>query len=70
MWTFAEGIGELILDGEVKRVVSGDVVVIMPRMKHAIKGVTELHIIEVQVGDELTEDDIERIDWDWIEIIK
>lgn len=34
--------------------------------KHAVKAVTELHIIEVQVGDELTEDDIERLEWDWI----
>ena len=29
------------------------------------KAIIELHIIEVQIGDELTEDDIERMDWDW-----
>lgn len=65
VWTFTEGTGELILDGEVKQVHRGDVAVIQPGMKHAIKGLTELHIIEVQIGDELTEDDIERLDWDW-----
>lgn len=65
IWTFTEGIGELILDGEVKQVRRGDIVVIKPGMKHAIKGVSELHIIEVQVGDELTEEDIEHLDWDW-----
>ena len=65
IWTFTEGTGELILDGEVKQVERGDVAVIKPGMKHAIKGITELHIIEVQVGDELTEEDIERLDWDW-----
>lgn len=65
IWTFTEGVGELILDGEVERVECGDVAVIKPGMKHAIKGVTELHIIEVQIGDELTEDDIERLDWNW-----
>ncbi len=65
IWTFTEGVGELIIDGEVKRVGRGDVAVIKPGTKHAIKGVTELHIIEVQVGDELTEEDIERLDWDW-----
>lgn len=65
IWTFTEGVGELIIDGEVKQVGRGDVAVIKPGMKHAIKGVTELHIIEVQVGDELTEEDIERLDWDW-----
>lgn len=67
IWTFTEGIGELILDGEIKRVGRGDAAVIKPGMKHAIKGISELHIIEVQVGDELTEEDIERLDWDWKE---
>ena len=65
VWTFTEGTGELILDGEVKEVRRGDVAVINAGVKHAIKGITELHIIEVQIGDELTEDDIERLDWDW-----
>ena len=65
VWTFTEGIGELILDGEIKEVHRGDVAVIKAGTKHAIKGITELHIIEVQMGDELTEDDIERLDWEW-----
>ena len=65
IWTFTEGLGELILDGEVKKVGRGDVAVIKAGMKHAIQGITELHIIEVQVGDELTEEDIERLDWNW-----
>lgn len=65
IWTFTEGIGELVLDDVVKKVERGDVAVIRPGMKHGIKGVTELHVIEVQIGDELTEDDIERHDWDW-----
>lgn len=65
IWTFTEGIGELLLDDVVKTVHRGDVAVIKAGMKHAIKGITQLHIIEVQIGDELTEDDIERMDWEW-----
>jgi len=65
IWTFTEGVGELILDDVVKEVHRGDVAIITPGTKHAIKGVSELHIIEVQVGDELTEEDIERLDWEW-----
>ena len=65
VWTFTEGTGELILDGAVKKVGRGDVSVIGALTKHAIKALTELHIIEVQIGDELTEDDIERLDWNW-----
>ena len=42
---------------------------IKPGMKHAIKANTSLHNIEVQVGDELTEEDIERLDWDWEEML-
>lgn len=56
----------MILDGVVKIVHRGDVAVMPVGMEHAIKGVTELHIIEVQIGDELTEDDIERLYWDWV----
>lgn len=65
MWTFVDGNGTLILDGEITKVTRGDMAYIKPGMKHAIKANTELHIIEVQVGDELTEEDIERLDWDW-----
>ena len=65
IWTFVDGAGKLILDGEVKPVTRGEMAYIKPGTKHAIKADTELHIIEVQVGDELTEEDIERLEWDW-----
>ncbi len=65
IWTFTEGTGELILDGEKRLVSRGDIAVINPGTKHSIKALTELHIIEVQVGDELTEEDIERLEWNW-----
>lgn len=66
VWTFTEGQGDLILDDVVQRVKRGDVAVIKAGMKHAIRAVGgELHIIEVQIGDELTEEDIERIEWEW-----
>ena len=67
IWTFTEGTGELIINGETRQVKRGDTAVIPAGTKHAIKALTELHIIEVQIGDKLTEDDIERLDWDWTE---
>ena len=67
IWTFVDGTGKLILEDEIKEVSRGEMVYIKPGMKHAIKADTELHIIEVQVGDELTEEDIERLNWDWTE---
>lgn len=65
IWTFTDGTGKLIIDGEVRPVGRGDTAYVRPGMKHAIKADSELHIIEVQVGDELTEEDIERLEWDW-----
>ncbi len=65
IWTFTDGNGTLILDGNTTEVRRGDMACIKPGVKHAIKANTELHIIEVQVGDELTEEDIERFDWNW-----
>ena len=65
MWTFVDGIGKLIIDDVISKVGRGDTAYIKPGMKHAIKADTELHIIEVQLGSELTEDDIERLDWNW-----
>ena len=65
IWTFTEGVGELILDDEVREVHRGDVAIIKAGVKHGVKGITELHIIEVQIGDELIEEDIERFEWDW-----
>ena len=65
IWTVTEGIGELILEGKTKKVMRGDVAVIKAGTKHAIKAIDELHIIEVQIGEELTEEDIERLDWNW-----
>ena len=65
IWTFVDGDGSLILDDVITKVSRGDMAYIKPGMKHAIKANNELHIIEVQVGDELTEEDIEIFDWDW-----
>lgn len=37
---------------------------------HSVKAVTELEIIEVQMGSELVEEDIVRIETEWAEIIQ
>ena len=64
-WVVVEGSGEVILDGEIKKVRRGDTVVVPVGARHAVKADSDLHIIEVQVGDELTEEDIERLDWEF-----
>lgn len=65
VWTFVEGEGIFVLDGETRRVKAGDTVIIPVEHYHSIKALTELTFIEVQMGNPLIEEDIERFDWDW-----
>ena len=62
-WTFVEGEGIFVLDGQEQRVKAGDTVVIPVEYWHAIKALTELTFIEVQSGNPLVEEDIERKEW-------
>lgn len=67
VWTIVDGTGELVLDGQIRKVSCGDVVYIARGQRHAIKAndISDLHCIEVQLGMELTENDMERFDWEW-----
>lgn len=67
VWTFINGEGLLVIDGEMRRVGRGDVVNIAKGQLHALKAVTPLTFIEVQSGANLVEEDIERFDWEWAE---
>ena len=65
IWTFVDGEGTFVLDGKRKKVKRGDVVNIPLGHFHAIKAITDLTFIEVQIGNPLIEEDIERFDFDW-----
>ena len=67
IWTIVDGEGKLLVDGEVKTVKRGDVAYIVAGQKHALYANEDLHFIEVQIGKELIEDDIERFEWNWEE---
>lgn len=64
-WTFVQGEGIFVLDGQEQRVKAGDTIVIPVEHWHAIKALTELTFIEVQSGNPLIEEDIERAEWLW-----
>ncbi len=65
IWTFVDGKGLLILDGEAIEVGRGYVAHIKKGQKHAVRAITNLQIIEVQTGTDLVEEDIIRLDWEW-----
>lgn len=64
-WTFVQGEGIFVLDGVERHVKAGDTVHIPVKHYHAIKALTELTFIEVQCGNPLIEEDIERFEWEW-----
>lgn len=64
-WTCVDGEGIFVLDGERRLVKRGDVMNIPLGHHHAIKAITDLTFIEVQIGNPLIEEDIERFEWKW-----
>ena len=67
IWTIVNGEGLLVLDGVKKKVTCADVVCIPQGCKHTVTAESDLHIMEVQIGNYLEEDDITRFDWEWNE---
>jgi mannose-1-phosphate guanylyltransferase len=67
IWNIVDGTGDLLIDGHIRNVRRGDVAYIMKGQKHAMHahGGSDLHFIEVQIGTELAETDIERFEWEW-----
>ena len=64
-WTIIDGEGEIIIDGEKRTVKRGDTTIIKKLQLHTLKANSRLTIIEVQIGDILCEDDIERYNFIW-----
>lgn len=70
VWTITSGDGLFVLDDIMRNVSAGDVLVIPVGSRHAIKSITELQFIEIQMGRDLIEEDIVRICMSWEEIEK
>lgn len=65
VWTIVDGEGLLLLDGNVTPLHRGMTVIVPQEHYHSIYAKTELTFIEVQTGDMLVEEDIERVPYDW-----
>lgn len=65
IWTIIDGKGLFLLDGKVREVGRGDVLYIPKEHKHAMASRQGVSFIEVQMGTDLIEEDIERFPWDW-----
>lgn len=65
IWTVVSGCGEVVLGDLVQKVYAGSVVKIPAGQLHSGRAFSDLHVIEVQTGDVLVEDDIERFGDYW-----
>ena len=65
MWMITEGTGEMIINGETSIIKCGSTITIPAGTKHAVRARETLHIIEVQIGYHISEDDIDRFEWKW-----
>ncbi|WJH35168.1 sugar phosphate nucleotidyltransferase [Paenibacillus sp. CC-CFT747] len=66
-WNVISGRGLVKLENNIVSVSAGDVIQIPAGLKHAIKALTDLEIIEIQNG-QLLEEDIHRLQRSWEEI--
>ncbi len=62
IWTIISGTGIFTMDGMNSSVKAGDVFTIDIGKKHTIQALTDLELIEVQLGKELEENDIIRFE--------
>ncbi len=60
VWTIISGEGRVIVDGMEQVVSAGDVITIQVGCRHTIIAITELHLIEVQLGKEISVDDKQK----------
>ncbi len=54
VWTIISGFGKAVLDGETRDVKPGDVLTMKAGCKHTIIADTELKVMEVQIGKEIS----------------
>ena len=64
VWTVLSGEGRTIVDGMEQRVRPGDVVTMQAGCRHTIIADTELKVMEVQLGKEISVDDKQKYEWE------
>lgn len=65
VWTIVTGEGFFVLDGEERKVKPNDVLYIPKHSMHSIKATKEIELVEVQLGSNFVEEDIERFEYTW-----
>ena len=62
VWTAVSGKGKAVVDGMEQVLRPGDVVTIAAGCRHTVEAITDLDIVEVQIGEEISADDKVKFD--------
>ena len=62
VWTIISGKGRTIVDGMEQQVAAGDVITMEAGCRHTIIAETELQVIEVQLGKEISVHDKQKFE--------
>lgn len=65
IWNVVSGEGEAVIDGARRKIMAGDSLTIDAHAKHSVRALTELTIIEIQQGDEISVHDKIKYNWKW-----
>lgn len=65
VWTIISGEGRTVVDGMEQKVTVGDVITMAAGCRHTIIADTELQLIEVQLGKEISVDDKQKYDYEF-----
>lgn len=65
VWVVTRGNGTVVVDGMVQNVKSGDVITMAAGCRHTIKAETELKLIEIQLGEDISVKDKEKFELEY-----
>ena len=65
VWTVVSGQGKTVVEGMEQPIKAGDVITMAAGCKHTVIAETELVMIEVQLGDEISVSDKHKYEMDW-----
>ena len=63
MWNVISGCGRSIIDGQVRSIKAGDVLDMKAGSRHTVLADTELKIIEIQFGKEISVQDKQKFEF-------
>ncbi|MFS0821581.1 sugar phosphate nucleotidyltransferase [Bacillus sp. 1P02SD] len=69
VWTILRGTGIVILNDKIINVTQGDIIEIPASSKHTIKASTDLEILEIRRGKNLSSEDTVRLETSWEKLI-